>query len=69
MKKLINNSSYKSKTNSFIKKMGKQTSNWAQNDEETEMYLKMIQEIVGVKEEEVTKIKKPLRKQLVQHLI
>jgi len=47
----------------LIKEWESKHPNWAQNDEETEMYLKMIQEVMGgVKEEEVAKNKESIKK-------
>ena len=47
----------------LIKEWESKHPNWAQNDEETGMYLKMIQEVMGgVKEEDVSKNKEIIKK-------
>ncbi len=47
----------------LIKEWESKHPNWAHNDEETEMYLKMIQEVMGgVKQEEITKNKESIKK-------
>ena len=47
----------------LIKEWESKHPNWAQNDEETEMYLKMIQEVMGgVKDDEVTKNRETIKK-------